>query len=1242
MEQRTDHPSDHHVRADPKAISPGGAQTVEGWRYQLVNIMAGLGALLGPIVYIPSVWAAWTYGHMGVIVVDTLALAGVCVVYFFRNLGFKTRAILFCSILYMLGAWLLIDVGAVSQIYLLGFSIITALLIGFRTGLVATLLNGITLFSLGYLGHAAPEMAVAMLGESVRAWFVITMNFLLINTILVVMVSFVVNKLESALGVEKAVRQRLEATHENLVQEMAARAETQRVLEQFKDDQQEMMSALQEAVWMTDLEAEKVIYVSPAYEALTGYPCESLYEDRMSFQHFVHEADQDRLLAAFPKRKDGDFQAEFRIYHPEKGVRWLWTRSTLCKQGEHQGLRLVGVMTDITDRKQAELALADSEERFQLAVDGSGAGIWDWKISEHVFFVSPRFEALLGYAPGSLHLSWDDLPAFVHPEDANLVRISIEEHLNKDVSYEIEFRLKKKNGQYGWFRARGRSLKNAQGEAVRIAGSLIDVTREHQYIAALQEREKLYRELFDQNPHCMWVYHKDSLKFLAVNEATLSHYGYSREAFLSMTLYDLHPSELRSELRGVLNQGIYYKAKRRVWPQQKANGEIIDVEVTAHETRFEEKPACLVLANDITEKLAIEKALQQSEERLKDAQQLARLGYWDRDLVSNELVWSDSLYKIFDVTKENFALSFDTFVERTHPKDQAAVSRTVRNAIANRSGFSQTYRIIRSDGVGIIHEVGQVKCDHQGFPIRIFGSAQDITERWRAQEALRVSEERFRGAIDNAPFPAVVFSEEGRFIAVNKAWREISGYGKEKLRTVDDWLQVAYTPKSAELVRAQIAPLFEGQGRKHNGEIKIRTANGEIRIWDFYSTSLGADLDGQALVLTMAIDITVERRAREALTASEERFRVVAEVSNDAIWDRHLDSDHIYWSNGFTKLFGYECHELYTPVTLWQENIHPEDKARVEASLTSALESSTEKWEMEYRFLHADRSIKFVNDRGVIFRDGNGKPLRMIGGMSDITARKIAENSLNALNVELEARVAQRTEDLQIANKELEAFSYSVSHDLRAPLRAIDGFSRVILEDYMDQLSAEAIRYFDLICSNAQQMGQLIDDLLAFSRLGKHTLSEQEVAMDDVLNESIQALTADLEHRDITFHRQDLGRVQVDPILFRQVWINLVGNAVKYTRNKAAASIEIGVDYSPEQEQIFWVRDNGVGFDDRYVHKLFTPFQRLHRAEDYEGTGIGLAIVQRIVERHGGRVWAEGKLDQGATFYFSLPRGAIK
>jgi light-regulated signal transduction histidine kinase (bacteriophytochrome) len=264
-----------------------------------------------------------------------------------------------------------------------------------------------------------------------------------------------------------------------------------------------------------------------------------------------------------------------------------------------------------------------------------------------------------------------------------------------------------------------------------------------------------------------------------------------------------------------------------------------------------------------------------------------------------------------------------------------------------------------------------------------------------------------------------------------------------------------------------------------------------------------------------------------------------------------------------------------------------------------------------------------------------GQPLMAVITVNDITERMGTAEAIRQLNIDLEQRVLDRTAQLEAANKELEAFSYSVSHDLRSPLRAVDGFSQALIEEYGALLPEEGRHYLKTIREGAQRMGDLIDDLLTFARLSRQPLNKRGMDTGKLVRETLEELTAECNGRQMDARIGELPRCRGDRDLLKQVWVNLLSNAMKYTRRRDLSVVEIGSE-SREGETVYFVRDNGTGFDMKYAHKLFGVFQRLHRAEDFEGTGVGLAIVQRVVHRHGGRIWAEAEVDRGATFYFTL------
>lgn len=396
------------------------------------------------------------------------------------------------------------------------------------------------------------------------------------------------------------------------------------------------------------------------------------------------------------------------------------------------------------------------------------------------------------------------------------------------------------------------------------------------------------------------------------------------------------------------------------------------------------------------------------------------------------------------------------------------------------------------------------------------------------------------------------------------------------------------------------------------------------------------------IIVTALLLYWLIQRDTAALRESQDWLRLAYETANLGLWWHDIASGTMHFDEQARLQHGFATATMSLVEVL--THLPSDDAARLNQEIATTLNPGSDgRFATEFRIVHPNGQVRWLAIQARVSFEGKGetrRPILGFGTSQDITERQQVEEKIRHLNEELEQRVAERTTQLEAANKELEAFAYSISHDLRAPLRAIDGYTRMLQEDYEAALDANGQRICGVVCDQTRRMSRLIDDLLAFSRLSR--VHMQVVLLDmQQLVAGIFAELITLENRDrFEFRLDDLPMAPGDAVLLRQVWQNLLSNALKFSSKRDRAVIQVR-GWQEGNEIFYAIQDNGAGFDKQYADKLFGVFQRLHSEAEFPGTGVGLAIVQRIIHRHGGRVWAESELDQGATFSFTLPsRGA--
>jgi len=562
------------------------------------------------------------------------------------------------------------------------------------------------------------------------------------------------------------------------------------------------------------------------------------------------------------------------------------------------------------------------------------------------------------------------------------------------------------------------------------------------------------------------------------------------------------------------------------------------------------------------------------------------------------------------------------WLDNLHPDDRARVLSEMPALFANDQ-LTTEYRFRGKDGAyHWVHDEARLLRDAAGEPTEVVGSWVDITDRRQAETSLRASEARLRLLVGSVRDYAIyMLDPEGHVRSWNAGARQIKGYTESEI--LGQHFSRFYTPEDVAAGRPDAALRAAIAGGRFEEE-NWRVRKDGSRFWaDVVITAVRDDRGALVGFAKVTRDLTERKRAEQALRASEERFGILAVTANDAILSADSHGNITYFNPGAERIFGYTTEEVSgRPLTtLMPERFADAHRAGLARYLATR----------EARVI--GRTVELAGRR----KDGTEFPLELslaawnqgaevafTAIIRDITSRKEGEERLRSYATQLEA-----------ANKELEAFSYSVSHDLRAPLRSLDGFSQALLEDYHDRLDDTGRDFLQRVRAASQRMGTLIDDLLSLSRVTRGDLQVEKVDLSALAT----ALAAELQRsdpqRDVRFAIAPDLVARGDPGLMRLVLQNLLGNAWKFTGKRSPAHVEVG-SMAHDGRRAFFVQDDGAGFDMAYAAKLFGAFQRLHASDEFPGSGIGLATVQRIIHRHGGQVWAEGTPGRGATFYFTL------
>lgn len=779
-------------------------------------------------------------------------------------------------------------------------------------------------------------------------------------------------------------------------------------------------------------------------------------------------------------------------------------------------------------------------------------------------------------------------------------------------------------------------VRTEEGKVVGASTIARDITETKQAEETIRRASLYTRSLIEASLDPLVTISKDG-KIMDVNRATETATGVGRDVLIGSDFseYFTDPEKARRGYERVFAEETVRDYSLAI---RHASGQVLQVlyNATLFRNPKGEVEGVFAAARDVTERLQAEEALRATEQRVRMLLDSTAEAIYGENLDGTCTFCNPATARLlgYGSAAQLIGKEMHSLMHHSRPDGKRVSSADCPITAAmqeGRSFHSDDLFFWRKDGTSFPAECWCHPLLEGGKTVGSVVTFLDIAERKRAEEQARESSLYVRSLIEASMDPLITISREGKITDVNQATETATGVKRDQL-IGSDFSNYFTEPAKA---RHGYQRVF-AEGHVQDYPLAIRhTSSAVMEV--LYNATLFRNTKGEVEgVFAAARDVTERKRVEEELRLSRERLDLAQKAGHAGTFDWDIHNNINYWTPEVEEVHGLARGEFAGKYEDWEALVLPEDLQAARGCIEASLKTGEFGGEWRIRRRN-DGQIRWILARAKVLFDDSGRPARMIGVNTDVTERKQAEEEVRKLNNELEQRVIQRTAQLEAANKELEAFTYSVSHDLRAPLRHISGFSKILTEEFGSSLPADAQHHLRRIEEGTHRMGQLVDDLLNLARVGRRDLSLQVTGLKSLVDEVIDGLRPDLGERQIEWRIGNLPYTDCDPALMKQVFQNLLSNAVKFTRPRASAVIEVG-QREQDGNTVVYVRDNGVGFSMKYADKLFGVFQRLHRVEDFEGTGVGLATVQRIVQKHGGRIWAEAELDKGASFYFTLAK----
>lgn len=866
-------------------------------------------------------------------------------------------------------------------------------------------------------------------------------------------------------------------------------------------------------------------------------------------------------------------------------------------------------LNTITRSKLAEHLKAESEQWNQLLLENAGVGIGYYDLNGKILMFNKLAAEHLNGSPE------DFIDKYVYEifssNMASLIMERIENTVKLDKKLEFEDFFNAPSGQK-WFLSNFVSIKDFKGNVMGVQIISQDITLRKLFEEELIKSEEKYRDLY-----------KSMNEGLAVHKIIYNFHGKAIDYLIT----EVNPAY--EKLLGLKEEDVIGRKASVVYGTNKPPyidiySLVVETRSPEHfETYFEPMDRYFSISafspkigefvtvfEDITSRIKSEKKLRESEEKLRLAVESANLGIWCWEIEKDNMVWSDRCKEIFGL-KIDQEPYYELFMDFLHPDDRENLIEIMGNAVENNYANAE-HRVIWPDGsVHWVQSTGKLYSGENG--LKAFGIVVDIDERKNYEKALKLSEKKFRTAFENSTMGMSINDTDGNFIDVNDAFCHMLGYSRVELLSPSfNYLSITYA-EDKETSKKYVNNLLNGQKSFYNLEKRYLHRDGSI-IWAYLTLFLIQDDNNNPLYfITHIQNITAWKKAQDEIIKQNK----LLELAHIFVVD---NKDRIiFWNKGSEKLYGWSPEEALGKKSyelLKTKFPKPLDDIKLELN-------RFEHWEGE--LIHKCRNGKSltVASHWVSQFDDSGENIATLEVNNDITKRKIAEENLK-----------ETLEELRKSNAELEQFAYVASHDLQEPLRMITSFLQLLSKRYEGKLDSDADEFIGFAVDGASRMQELINDLLIYSRVSRKAKKFENINTESTLIQSIFNLKVILDEKNANITYGSLPVVYGDYNQFVQLFQNFIANSIKYSINDPVIHI---CAEKKDEYWIFQIKDNGIGIDPKHHDRIFRIFQRLHRNGEYDGTGIGLAICRRIIERHGGDIWVDSELGNGSIFYFKIP-----